>query len=48
MAKMLGNVNQPPCGSKCCGKHNEGRKHVRLNKRRERQAIRVAIRAGRV
>lgn len=40
--KMLGKMNQPPCGRKCCGDHSKT--HNRSLKRRERQGWKKEIR----
>lgn len=38
---MLGKMNQPPCGSKCCGRRDKA--HKRQTKRTERMAWKKEI-----
>lgn len=41
--KMLGKMNQPFCGSKCCGTPSKVKSHKRSTKRSERQAWKKEI-----
>lgn len=42
-SKMLGRLNQPFCGSRCCGVGPKVKSHKRMTKRRERQNVRKFI-----